>query len=146
MTGSALDSLPRLGWIDASWLPPLVLASVIVFALGLVLMPLFVAKIPSGYFMGEHPPLERLGQRSRAARAAVLVLKNALGAVLVLAGALMLVLPGQGILTLLAGLTLLDFPGKRRLELWLVRRGPVLRAVAWIRKRAGSPPLQLPPE
>ena len=61
-------------------------------------------------------------------------------------GALMLVLPGQGLLTLLAGLMLVEFPAKRRLELWILRRAPVLRVVQWMRSRAGKPPLDLPPE
>jgi hypothetical protein len=46
---------------------------------------------------------------------------------------------------MLVGSTLVDFPGKRRFELWLMKRGPVLRAVTWIREKAGSPPLELPP-
>jgi len=72
------------------------------------------------------------------------VVKNVVGWLLVGAGVAMLVLPGQGILTLLVGLTLVNFPGKRDLELWLVRRVPVRRALDWIRRRAGRPPLQLP--
>jgi hypothetical protein len=76
----------------------------------------------------------------------VLGLKNAVGSVLVIAGILMLVLPGQGILTLFVGLTLVDFPGKRRLELWLIRKRPVLHAVGWIRSKSGRPALRLPNE
>jgi hypothetical protein len=71
--------------------------------------------------------------------------KNLLGALLVLAGLAMLVLPGQGILTILLGLAFLDLPGKRRAELWLVSRPPVLAAVNRLRLRAGREPLQLPP-
>jgi hypothetical protein len=55
----------------------------------------------------------------------------------------MLVLPGQGVLTILAGITLLNYPGKRRLELWLVRRPAIHRAIDWIRRRAGRAPLEL---
>ena len=47
-------------------------------------------------------------------------------------------------LTLLIGLTLLDFPGKRKLELWLVRRPSIRSAIDWIRTRAGREPLILP--
>ena len=42
-------------------------------------------------------------------------LRNAVGLVLVTAGLAMLVLPGQGIITLLVGIILMDFPGKHRL-------------------------------
>ena len=54
-------------------------------------------------------------------------------------------LPGQGILTLLVALMLLDFPGKRRLELWLVRRRGLVRGIDWIRERGGRDALRLPP-
>ncbi|MFB3064894.1 MAG: PGPGW domain-containing protein [Planctomycetota bacterium] len=57
--------------------------------------------------------------------------KNLLAVVLVVAGVAMLFLPGQGILTILVGLGLLSVPGKRKLELWIVRRPAVLRAIQW---------------
>ena len=61
-----------------------------------------------------------------------------------LAGIAMLALPGQGILTILVGITLLNFPGKRRLELRIVRQRRVLRAINWMRAKAKRPPLVLP--
>jgi hypothetical protein len=134
----------RVVQLDAGSVTLIASLSLSVFVLGLVLMPVLVARIPANYFVGNHKPLERLGQRSPLLRWGVLLLKNALGSVLLVAGVLMLVLPGQGILTLLVGLTLVDFPGKRKFELWLVRRGPVLRAIAWIRTRAGRAPLLVP--
>ena len=30
------------------------------------------------------------------------------------------------------------------MELWLVRQPPVLRAINWMRRKRGRPPLQLP--
>ncbi len=46
-------------------------------------------------------------------------------------------------LTILLGIMLLDFPGKRGLELKLVRRQQVRRALDGIRKRFNQPPLLL---
>jgi hypothetical protein len=77
-------------------------------------------------------------------RLAFLALKNLFGGVLVLAGVAMLVLPGQGILTILVGLMFLDFPGKFALERRLARQPPVLRAINWIRARGGRKPLEMP--
>ena len=57
----------------------------------------------------------------------------------------MLVLPGQGILTILVGFTLLDFPGKFRLQRWIVTRRGVLESINWVRKKAGREPLALVP-
>jgi hypothetical protein len=62
---------------------------------------------------------------------------------LVALGVLMVFIPGPGILTILLGVTLLDFPGKRRLELKLISRPEVLRGVNAIRARYGRPPLLL---
>ena len=58
----------------------------------------------------------------------------------------MLLLPGQGILTLFAALVLLDFPGKRRLKLLIIRQPIAMKAVQWLRTRAHREPLVLPPE
>ena len=69
------------------------------------------------------------------------LLKNTAGVVFLTAGVAMLVLPGQGLLTILLGLMLINFPGKRRFELALIRRRPVLKSVNWIRRRAGREPL-----
>jgi len=51
--------------------------------------------------------------------------------------------PGQGILTILIGVMLLNFPGKRRLERWLVSRPRVLPVINGLRARFGKPPLLL---
>ncbi len=66
---------------------------------------------------------------------------------MVLAGIVlaMPLVPGQGILTILIGLSLLDFPGKRKMELKLIRLRAVRRGINWIRARAQQPPLDLPP-
>jgi hypothetical protein len=64
-----------------------------------------------------------------------------LGILLVLAGIMMLVLPGQGILAMLIGIGLMDFPGKFRLERWFARQPAVFKSLNWIRTRAGHAPL-----
>jgi hypothetical protein len=59
------------------------------------------------------------------------------------AGIAMLVLPGQGLLTILIGFLMLDFPGKYRVEKWLVSRRRLLGAINWLRRRAGRVPLRI---
>lgn len=106
----------------------------------LVAIPLIVAYIPKDYFVQlERGPLCR-GPFRQSCR----VLKNLLGAVLILFGILMLVLPGQGILTMLIGLSLIEFPGKRQLLIRLVRVKRVRKSIAWIRHRAKQPDLTIP--
>jgi len=89
------------------------------------------------FLEGRHPILRVLG----------IAAKNVGGIVLVVVGIVMALpgVPGQGFLTILIGITLVDFPGKRRLERSLIRRPAVLRAVNQLRQRFGHPPLQLDP-
>ncbi|MFQ5844997.1 MAG: PGPGW domain-containing protein [Planctomycetota bacterium] len=118
--------------------------SVALFAAGLVGVPLLVARIPADYFVRIRPPPDSWADRHPLLRFGAGLGRNLLAALLVLAGVTMLVLPGQGVLTILMGLGLAGFPGKRKLELWIVRRRAVLRAIRWIRARAKRPPLQIP--
>jgi hypothetical protein len=72
-----------------------------------------------------------------------IVLKNLLGVILILVGAILSVpgLPGQGLVTVLAGVLLLDFPGKRRLLYKILRRPPLLQAINRLRMKFSRPPL-----
>jgi hypothetical protein len=126
--------------VVATWLA---IGSTLLLLVGLVAVPIVLARLPADHFL--KPPSPAV-ERHPLLRWTVLSLKNALGAVLVLAGLAMLLLPGQGILTLLVGLTLLDLPGKRRLELRLLRLRPVHRAINWVRAKAKQGPLLLPEE
>jgi hypothetical protein len=114
--------------------------SVVMLVGTVVLIPVVVARMPSDYFVRRggwrrrHPVLDRVLWAGR----------TLLGVLIISAGLAMLVLPGQGILTILVGVMLLEFPGKRELELRLIRRPRVLRAVNWMRRKAGRPPLVLP--
>lgn len=73
--------------------------------------------------------------------------KNVLGVLIVALGVVLSVpgVPGQGVLTILIGLMLLDIPGKRRFERGLLGRRRVLAAVNRLRARFGRPPLVGPP-
>jgi len=116
-------------------------ASLVAFVGTLLLVPVLVRRMPADYFVRERPP--RHG-RHPVLRIVLRVLKNLLAAILLAAGFAMLFLPGQGVLTMLLGLSLLDFPGKRRLEIRLVAMPRVYRVIRWIRRRGGRPPLELP--
>ena len=71
-------------------------------------------------------------------------LKNLLGLLIVLVGFLLFFLPGQGLLTLIIGLTIMNYPGKFQAERWLVRRPHVMPALNWIRARFDAPPFEDP--
>jgi hypothetical protein len=95
----------------------------------------------------EHPePWSAKYLHNRPALWTVHLLKNLVGWTLVVAGLLMLVLPGQGLLTLFVATFFLDFPHKRDLQRWVLRRGWVTHVVDKLRKRAGRPSLVLDPQ
>ena len=96
----------------------------------------FIEKLPADYFIQPHKP-------ERSHIHPLSILKNLLGLILILAGLAMLVLPGQGLLTMLVGLVVMNFPGKKKVELWLMRRAKVAAAINWLRKKGGKSPFIL---
>lgn len=74
-----------------------------------------------------------------------LILKNLAGIVLFALGVIMALpgVPGQGLLTALIGLTLINFPGKTGIERRLIARPTVFRAVNRLRARFHRQPLEL---
>lgn len=56
------------------------------------------------------------------------------------AGMVMIFIPGQGILTILLGLVLMDFPGKHRLIVLIIQHKRVWRALNWIRAKGRRQP------
>ena len=107
---------------------------------------MMVVRLPASYFNGPAPvPLP--SSRGRFASLCFRVGKNLLGAVILVLGLVLMVpgIPGQGLLTLLVGLLLVDFPGKYRLERRLMRWRPLRRLVDRLRTKRGRPPFD-PPE
>jgi amino acid transporter len=120
--------------------------SVVAVIATLIGVPWVVARLPHDYFSQPQRAVWRKTNGEPLFALVLGMLKNLLGALLVLLGVIMLVTPGQGILTLLAGLLLMNFPGKYQLERWLVLRPGVLRALNWLRNRGGHAPFDTPPD
>jgi hypothetical protein len=110
----------------------------------LVLAVVIVVSWPADRFLGEGPTEVGRGQHP-VIRALAFLGRNLAGAVLMVVGALMALpgIPGQGLLTMLIGLSLLSFPGKRRLERRFVRMPALLRAINRLRARFARQPLEL---
>ncbi|MDZ7737312.1 MAG: PGPGW domain-containing protein [Gammaproteobacteria bacterium] len=117
--------------------------SLLTFFGTLIAVPMLLVRIPRDYFA--HEKRERLTQRNHniLSKTFLVVIKNAIGCVLVFMGIIMLFTPGQGIITILVGLMLLNYPGKYRLERWIVSRPAVFRTINWLRRRARREPLVL---
>lgn len=120
----------------------LAIASLATFVLTLILVPLILIRLPSDYFSYSRRRDARVRLETPALRLIFVIVKNIVGAAFVALGAVLIMLPGQGLLTMLVGIMMLDFPGKYRFERWLVQSTAVRRAINWIRRRAGKVPLE----
>jgi hypothetical protein len=111
-----------------------VIGSVAMFVITMAAIPLWLSRIDDEHFV--RTPHHRFAKR---------IALNAIGALLVALGVAMLVLPGQGILTMIAGITLLDIPLKRRILRRLMLMPKVKIAIDGMRARVGRGPLIPPP-
>jgi hypothetical protein len=146
--GCSADQLP---WLPPrwAWLVELLLEPRVMLAITLVSLGLFVGTLFLGSWAVRRLPVDYLERTALPPRPRGMarwgqLLRNLIGFLLLLIGVLMLVLPGQGLLTILAALSLLDFPGKRKLEHRLLSLPRVLAAANHLRRRAGRLPLHVP--
>ncbi len=125
-----------------------VLGAIVVFivtlAASLLVVTFVLVKLPATYFHTSHDRTFLAG-KNKAVRWSGLLLKNVAGGLLVILGVLMSLpgVPGQGLLTILLGLMLLDFPGKQKLEIRIVGHPKVRASIDKLRARFGKPPLVL---
>ena len=113
--------------------------SLLTAVLTLVLVPVLIIRIPADYFSHDHRL--HISKRHPLLNIVIKVAKNLLGAVFLLVGFVLLFLPGQGLLLILVGLLIMNYPGKYALERWLIQRPGVLPALNALRVRRGKPPL-----
>ena len=113
---------------------------VVTFIVSIVVIGFLLVRLPATFFLDSHnrdlwidhhPVVRWMG----------IILKNLLAIGLIVVGIVLCFFPGQGVLTILIGLALLDFPGKRRLERAILRRPGIFDRVNRLRARFGRPPL-----
>jgi putative transmembrane protein PGPGW len=132
-------------YISTDTLVTLTVLSVVFFIGSLIAIPYILVRLPADYFdtriprpwMEDHHPILRVVGH---------IVKNAVGAIFLFVGFLMLFLPGQGVLTMLIGVSMLDFPGKRKVEAALIGQPTVLGVINSMREKFGKPPLILAPD
>ena len=118
----------------ARYLPLIGSISAITFVVSLAIVPTLLSRIPANHFIRTQNPTPKIPSIHYPL---VWVLRNLAGLVLILAGLAMLILPGQGLLTIVIGIFVADFPGKKSLERKLVANKKVFNAINWIRARKG---------
>ena len=127
-----------LGAIDAGALALAVGLWILLTAGSLAIVLRVVLSLPADFFERE-PEVRRPWTLARVARNLAGLLLIAVGVVLSVPG-----IPGQGLLTVLVGVLLVDFPQRRKLERALLRRPGVLPTLNRLRARFGRPPLRPP--
>ena len=118
------------------------ISSILIFILSILGISWFIAQIPEDYFLSTKRKPSKWQEQKPILRLAVIFGKNIIGFSLIIGGLLMLVLPGQGLLTIVTGLLLVTYPGKYKLEKKLVAIPSIFRALNWIRVKANKPPLK----
>lgn len=114
------------------------------FFLNLGIVSLILVKLPADHFSKSRKTKFWDGPRP-ALHAAKVIGKNLLGVLLVALGVVLSLpgVPGQGLLTILLGIMLLDFPGRQRLEQKLLSKPSITNTINRLRGRFGKPPLKL---
>jgi len=114
------------------------------FFVNLGIVSLILVKLPADHFSKSRKTKFWAGPRP-AIHAAKVIGKNIAGVLLVALGIVLSLpgVPGQGLLTVLLGIMLLDFPGRHRLEQKLLSKPSIVNTINSLRGRFGKPPLQL---
>lgn len=135
-----------IDWLEAnqSVIAQLGNLSLVLLALLLVILPVVVTQLPADYFVKEKREASWRTRKHPLLWGALTIAKNLIGVLLILVGVAMLVLPGQGTLTILIGLSQTNFPGKFRLEQRIVSQATVANALNKMRSLANKPPFEVP--
>jgi uncharacterized membrane protein len=117
---------------------------VVTFVVNLAFVSFILVKLPTDYFQSNRQTKFWSGPRP-AVHAAKVIGKNLLGVLLVAIGIVLSLpgVPGQGLLTVLLGVMLIDFPGKRTVEQKLLKRPAIRDGITRLRQKFGKPPLEL---
>ncbi|ABL02451.1 hypothetical protein Rmag_0719 [Candidatus Ruthia magnifica str. Cm (Calyptogena magnifica)] len=115
------------------------IVSSVVFIISLLLIPYLLGLIPSNYFLKNSKTQLKINKPFDLIK---LIIKTLIGFILLIAGIIMLVTPGQGLISILLGLFLMEFPGKRQLELKLINHHPIFKTLNWLRSKVNKPPFK----
>jgi Putative transmembrane protein (PGPGW) len=108
--------------------------STICFVASLAIIPLIICRLEADHFLRVHTH----NNRHPLAFVHLHLLRYLLAVILLMAGMLMLFLPGQGLLTIILGLSLLDFPGKQKAVTKLLQIDSIQKTLNWIRMKGGK--------
>lgn len=113
------------------------------FLLNLGIVSVILVKLPRDHFKRDKS--KRVTGSNATVRVLKVIGKNVAGWLLIALGIVLSLpgVPGQGLLTVLLGLMLVDFPGKHHLEQKLLSRPAIINSINGLRGRFGKPALEL---
>ncbi len=115
--------------------------SLIIFIFSLLSLKWLVSFIPYDYFTNNSP--SKLKSEFFLIWIMLMIVKNIIGYILIVGGILMLVLPGQGLFTILIGLMLSNYPGKFYIEKRFIAIPSILKMINWLRKKTNTPKIKI---
>lgn len=115
--------------------------SLFIFLFSLLTIKWLVALIPEDYFINKR--VSKIRSINPLLWYVFLIIKNIIGYSLILGGIMMLVLPGQGIFTIIIGLMLSNYPGKYSIERRFIAIPSILKSINWLRRKSNKPPINL---
>jgi len=129
-------------WASLTVINVIIFVGAFIFSvlLNIVVIAIVFIKIPANYF-SPHYQEDFLPDASWHTRWGAFFLKNLAGVIMIVIGVIQLVGPGQGILSILTGIILLDIPGKRPIEAKLIGRPAILAAANKLRAKYKKEPL-----
>ena len=115
--------------------------SLFVFLFSLLSIKWLVSFIPEDYFINKKD--SKIKTSNIFIWYIVLIFKNLIGYSLILGGIMMLVLPGQGLFTIIIGLMMSNYPGKYSIEKKFIAIPTILKSINWLRRKSNKPPIRI---
>ena len=115
--------------------------SLFVFLFSLLSLKWLVSLMPEDYFINKKD--SKIKTNNILIWYIVLIFKNVIGYSLILGGIIMLVLPGQGLFTIIIGLMMSNYPGKYFIEKKFIAIPTVLKSINWLRRKSNKPPIRI---
>ena len=138
--------LPIIKWLKGNILISVIISilSFLTFLGTIFIIPVIVVFLPTDYFIKYGYRHNYLFKKHPVFRYIVLIIKNIFGIFFLLLGIILLFLPGQGILTIFAGILLLDFPKKKALIIYFIKKEKVHKAINKLRIKFNKPEFIIP--
>lgn len=119
------------------WAGGLTLLAIVIITpiVGVVLV-----RLPADYFK---PAGQARQERKESRHPTRKLILNIVGWIVLAIGVVMLFLPGPGSLVFLIGVMLANFPGKSKLQRWIISRRSILKVANRLRSAFDKPPLMV---